>query len=33
VAPATWKGSARRISRFTPEGEVMGEDPVKFIAA
>ncbi len=30
--PATWKGRARRISRCTPEGDVNGVEPVKFIA-
>jgi len=33
TAPAAaWKGSARRISCSTPEGEVIAEQPVKFMA-
>jgi len=33
VAAAACSGSARRISSSTPEGEVIGEEPVKFMAA
>ena len=31
AAAAACKGSARRISNSTPEGEVIGDEPVKFI--